>query len=224
MYNFDINVIKTSMPFILEGLKLTVFISVVSCFFAFLVGLLTAFLRNLPNKPIRLAAATYTEFIRNTPLLIQLYILYKGLPALGLSFSGVTCGIISLSLYTGAYIAEVFRSGMSAIAKQQKQASRGLGLTYIQTFQYIVYPQTIRIIISPLCSQFINLIKNSSLVSFIAVTDIFYVVYKGAADDFRIYEFFALGILVYMGLTAVVAILSNYFEQKFQLSTREVKI
>ncbi|MDD3149489.1 MAG: amino acid ABC transporter permease, partial [Candidatus Gastranaerophilales bacterium] len=188
MYIPDISVIKTYLPFILEGLKLTVFISTVGCFFAFFIGLLTAFLRNLPSKPISFVAAIYTEFIRNTPLLIQLYILYKGFPLLGLKFPGIVCGIIALSLYTGAYIAEVLRSGMNSVEKAQKQASRGLGLSYVQTFRYIIYPQTIRIMISPLCSQFINLIKNSSLVSFIAVTDIFYVVYKGAADDFRIYE------------------------------------
>jgi putative glutamine transport system permease protein len=181
-------------------------------------------LRDLPYKNISFLTNAYIELARNIPLLIQLYIIYKVYPHFGLSFSPINCGIIALSIYTAAYIAEVLRSGMNAVAKQQKQAALALGLNYFQTFFIITFPQAIRIVIPALGSQFINLIKNSSLVSFIAVVDIFYVIYKGAADDFRIYEFFLLGTLIYMVLTGVVAIITNILEKNLKVYGREARV
>jgi His/Glu/Gln/Arg/opine family amino acid ABC transporter permease subunit len=197
-------------------LGITVLISAVSSFFAFAIGVFAVFLRIFARNSIKTAVAGWVEFIRNTPLLIQLFFLYKGLPFLGITLSGVLCGIIALSFYTGAYICEVLRSGINSIAKEQYEASFGLGLSKLQTFRLIILPQAIKITIPPLRSQFINLVKNSSLVSFIAVTDIFYVIYKGASDDFRIYEYFILGIVVYMSLTGMILLISKAIEKKLK--------
>lgn len=224
MYNLDFSTLLDSKELVKQGLLMTVYISFVSSILAFGVGVLVTFLRDLPNKNIKRLTVIYTEVVRNIPLLIQLYIVYKALPHLGISFSPVDCGIISLSTYSGAYMAEVLRSGMNSVAKEQKQASYSLGFNYAQTFFMVTFPQAIRIVIPTLGSQFINLIKNSSLVSFIAVVDVFYVVYKGAADDFRIYEFFLFGILIYMVLTGVVGLLTNYLESTCKVYGREVKV
>lgn len=224
MYNLDFSVLLESKDLVKQGLMMTVYISFVSSILAFSIGILVTFLRDLPNKNIKRLTVIYTEVVRNIPLLIQLYITYKALPHLGISFSPVACGIIALSTYSGAYMAEVLRSGMNAVAQEQKQASYSLGFDYAQTFFMVTFPQAIRIVIPTLGSQFINLIKNSSLVSFIAVVDIFYVVYKGAADDFRIYEFFLFGILIYMMLTGVVGLLTNYLEKTCKVYGREVKV
>ncbi len=224
MYSIDFSVILRAKELLLQGFMITLQVSVLSSILAFLLGVFVTYLRDLPNNFYKIITNIYVEAARNVPLLIQLYIIYKVYPHFGLSFSPINCGIIALSIYTGAYISEVLRSGMNSIAKQQKQASYALGLNYFQTFFMITFPQAIRIVIPALGSQFINLIKNSSLVSFIAVVDIFYVIYKGAADDFRIYEFFLVGALIYMVLSGSVALITNILEKKLKVYGREVRI
>lgn len=224
MYQFDINIILETMPQILNGLWLTLFISVISSILAFITGVTIVFLRNTGSKPVRFLTGTYVEVIRNTPVLIQLYIWYKGFPNLDMNLPPIVCGILALSLYTGCYISEVMRSGINSIAHEQYEAARGLGLNRLQTFQLIIFPQAIRIIIPPLGSQFINLVKNSSLVSFIAVSDLFYVIYKGAVDDFRFFEFFLTGALFYMLVTGLIALASNILEHRFRIPGRSIKV
>ena len=121
-------------------------------------------------------------------------------------------------------MSEVLRSGINSIANEQREASKGLGLSELQTFRLIIFPQAVRIIIPPLGSQFINIIKNSSLVSFIAVTDLFYIIYKGAVDDFRFFEFFLIGAIIYISLTGTVAIITNMLEHKFNIPGRIFKV
>lgn len=224
MYALDFSVLLEAKNLIWQGILVTLQVSVLSSIFAFLLGVVILYLRELPNNFIGFLANFYVELARNIPLLIHLYIIYKVYPHFGLSFSPINCGIIALSIYTAAYIAEVLRSGMNSIAAQQTQAAYSLGLNYFHTFFLITFPQAIRIVIPSLGSQFINLIKNSSLVSFIAVVDIFYVIYKGAADDFRIYEFFLFGTLLYMGLTGVIAIIVNIIEKNFRVYGREARV
>lgn len=224
MYEIDINVIINALPFIIDGFKITIFICVISSIISFVIGITTAFFRNHPYSLLKPMAVVYVEIIRNTPLLVQLYIWYKGLPNIGINLSPMFCGILALSIYTGAFISEVLRSGINSIAHEQHEAARGLGLSQVQIFTLIVFPQAIRIIIPPLGSQFINLVKNSSLVSFIAVSDLFYVIYKEAVNDFRFLEFFLVGAVVYMILTGIIAILTNYFEHKFSIPGRMARI
>lgn len=224
MYNFDISVIIESMPVIITGIKITLFISVISAVCAFLIGLITVFLRTMGTKFLKFITISYVEIIRNTPLLIQLYFVYKVFPAFGLMLPPIGCGILALSIYTGAFISEVLRAGINSVASEQYQASISLGLSKFQTFRLVIFPQAIRIIIPPLGSQFINVIKNSSLVSFISATDLFYSVYKGAVDDFRFFEFFITGALIYMMLTGVIALLTNIFENMFKIQGRTAKI
>lgn len=224
MYNIDFNVIIESYPLILKGVKTTLFISVISSALAFMIGLVVVFARTIAGNVYGSIATIYVEIIRNTPLLIQLYFVYKAMPEFGIHFPPVACGIIALSIYTGAYISEVLRSGVNSVTKEQYQAALGLGLNQLQAFRLVIFPQAIRVIIPPLGSQFINLIKNSSLVSFIAVTDVFYVIYKGAVDDFRFFEFFLVGALIYMLLTGFIAVISNVVEKLTRIPGREARI
>ena len=224
MDSFDISVIIKSLPVIIEGIKITVFISVISSVCAFIIGLIIVFFRTTGTRPLKFMAVSYVEIIRNTPLLIQLYFIYKALPDFGLMLSPIACGILALSLYTGAFISEVLRSGLNSLASEQYQASISLGLSKFQTFRLIILQQAIKIIIPPLGSQFINVIKNSSLVSFISVTDLFYGIYKGAVDYFRFFEFFITGALIYMMLTGTVALFTNLFENLFNLQGRAAKV
>lgn len=224
MYEIDINAVIKALPYILNGIKVTVFISVISSVLALVIGIITIFFRSQNLSFLKPLSVIYVELVRNTPLLIQLYIWYKGLPNIGINLSPILCGILALSFYTGAFISEVFRSGINSIADEQHEAARGLGLSNLQTFSLIVFPQAIRIIIPPLGSQFINLIKNSSLVSFIAVSDVFYIIYRESVTDFRFLEFFIAGAVIYMLLTGIVALMTNLLEHKFKMPGRMVKI
>lgn len=224
MYNFDTSVIIEALPVLIEGIKITLFISVISSILAFIIGLIVVFFRTMGARPLKFTAVSYVEVIRNTPLLIQLYFIYKSLPSLGLMLPPIGCGILALSLYAGAFISEVLRAGINSVASEQYQASISLGLSKFQTFRLIIFPQAIRIIIPPLGSQFINVIKNSSLVSFISVTDVFYGIYKGAVDDFRFFEFFVTGAFIYMLLTGTIALATNIFENRFKIQGRTAKV
>ncbi|OGH96838.1 MAG: hypothetical protein A2287_06045 [Candidatus Melainabacteria bacterium RIFOXYA12_FULL_32_12] len=224
MYDFDVNAIVKALPYIINGLKITLFVSIISSIFALIIGITIAYFRSQDNSSLKPLAIIYVEVIRNTPLLIQLYLWYKGLPNIGVNLPAIMCGILALSIYTAAYISEVLRSGINSIANEQHEAAKGLGLSQFQVFTLIVFPQAIRIIIPPLGSQFINLIKNSSLVSFIAVTDIFYVIYRESVNDFRFLEFFLVGAVIYMILTGTVAVLTNILEDKLKIQGRTVKI
>lgn len=224
MQTFDINAIIQALPLIEQGILTTIIISITSSIFAFIIGLSITYLKYCENKPISVICNCYVEIIRNTPLLIQIYIYYKGLPDFGIQMPPMICGILALSLYTGAFISEVLRSGLNAVPIQQSQAAKSLGLSKFKTFHLIIFPQAIKIVIPPLGSQFINLIKNSSLVSFISVVDVFYVVYKQSVDDFRFLEFFITGALIYMVLTGIVAVTTNILEHKCKLPTRRAVI
>ena len=222
MYNFD--TIINTLPQLIKGIEITLFVSLISSVIAFLIGLAIVFARTAVNGLLNKSGTIYVEIIRNTPLLIQLYFVYKVLPKFDIHLHPISCGIIALSLYTGAYISEVFRSGINSITAEQHQAARGLGLNKFQTFSLVIFPQAIRIIIPPLGSQFINLVKNSSLISFIAVTDVFYVIYKGAVDDFRFLEFFIIGALIYMTLSGFIAVISNLIEKFIKIPGTEARV
>ena len=222
MYEIDFSILLEYLNEIANGIKITVFICLLSSFFAFIFGSFLFYLRQCGVKILRKIVICFVELYRNTPLLIQLYILYKGLPQLGIVFSPITCGIITLSIYTGVYISENIRSGKNSIQPEQKNAALALGLSPFQTFLYVIYPQALRHSILPLGSQFINLIKNSALVSFISVTDIFYVVYQGIANDFRIIEFIVLGVCLYSFATLSVSLVTNLIEAKLKLKVSEI--
>ena len=223
MFNFDMAVIIEYIPLLIQGIKITVYISLISSVLAFILGVIIVYLRTFETGPAKFISTSYVEIIRNTPLLIQLYVIYKCFPHFGIMLSPVNCGIMVLTLYTGAFISEVLRAGMNAVAVEQYQASISLGLSKFQSFRLVIFPQAIRIVIPPLGSQFINLIKNSSLVSFISVTDVYYMIYKGAYDSFAFFEFFIAGALIYMLLTGIVALITNLLENQFKLSGRMAK-
>jgi polar amino acid transport system permease protein len=158
-------------------------------------------------------ATAYVELFRNTPLLIQLYLYYRGLQSIGITLEPEVCGILALSLYTGAYLTEVFRSGIQSIPSQQMDGALALGLNRIQAYLQVLLPQSLRIILPPLGNQLISLTKNSSLVAFITVQDLFLVVYKGAVDEFRPAPYFLEGALIYMSIALFISAVIWIIEQ-----------
>lgn len=223
MNNIDFSILLTDYKAILDGIYMTIFVSVVSSVLAFLLGTVFVYFRTSPMKYVRKITDFTVSCIRNTPLLILIYLFYKGLPSIGIVFPALICGISALSIYTAMYISDAILSGINSVPQEHSQAANALGLTRFQSFVYVIYPQALRHSIFILGSQFMNLIKNSSLVSFIAVADIFYVVYKGIADSYRIYEYFILAIVVYCSLTGFVLLITNILQRVYKIPTAEVR-
>ncbi len=223
MYNVDFSIIYESLPQVFEGLKTTVYVCIFAFLLAFLFASIITYFRVLKgNKILEKVIVVFVEFIRNTPLLLQIYVVFKFLPEIGLTFSPIMSGIISLSIYQGVYFSEVIRSGIAQIKGEQKNVAFALGFSSFETFRLIIFPQALKNVISPLGSQVINLIKNSSLLSFIAVSDIFYISYQKIADDFRIIEYFTLCLILYTSLTSIVLIFTYIFEFCLKIKYKEV--
>jgi polar amino acid transport system permease protein len=184
----------------LSGLLMTLWISALSAVLALGIGLVMSFGRLSPNRWVRGAVSVYVEGFRNTPLLLQLYALYRGLPELGITLSPEMCGILGLGLYTGAYVTEIFRTGLVAIPPTQQESGLALGMSRFAVFWMILLPQAIRLVLPPLTSQLISMVKNSSLLFYITVEELFQVVYRGAVDQFQPLEYFIVGAVIYMAL------------------------
>ena len=225
-YNFDWNLVLSGEygGWIIDGLIVTLKISFVSIILSMLVGTLIAVLRMSKVKPLEWFSLAFTEFFRNTPLLVQIFFWYFGsdavlpkavnewLYARDFEFAA---GVISLTVYTSAFIAEEIRSGIFSIPKTQLEASRACGLSFLQAMRYVILPQAFRIIIPPLISQFLNLIKNSSLVMTIGVMDLTYMARQIESYTFHGFEAFTVSTLVYIAISLTVSLLMTQYNKPF---------
>jgi His/Glu/Gln/Arg/opine family amino acid ABC transporter permease subunit len=168
----DWGVIPEYFWFMLAGALLTVFISALSILFGFAGGILIGMGRISSNFWIHGATTCYVEAFRGTPLLIQIFLIFFGLPSLGIYFDPIPAGILALSLNSAAYQAEIFRGGVQSIAKGQMEASRSMGLSYNQTLFNVIIPQGLRNALPAYTNEFITMIKDSSLVSVIGVMEL----------------------------------------------------
>ena len=202
----------------------TLKLSGISIVFALLVGTIIAVFRLTKFKPLEWFALAYTEFFRNTPLLIQMFFWYFG------SYSVLpesvnnwlynhnfefTAGVISLTIYTSAFIAEEIRSGIFAIPKTQLESSRACGLSFIQSMVHVILPQAFRIIIPPLISQFLNLIKNSSLAMTIGVMELTYMARQIESYSFHGFEAFTVSTLIYISISLIVSFMVTQYNKYF---------
>jgi putative glutamine transport system permease protein len=157
-----------------KGFAYTLLLSVCALLLSLVIGVLLGVCSTSHVKPLRAVVRAYVEFFQNTPLLIQMFFLFNGLPFMGIVLSITTIGIVSVGMYHGAYIAEVVRSGIGSITKGQLEAAYSQGFTYWQSMRYIILPQAKRIILPPLTMQAVNLIKNTSTVAVISGADIMF--------------------------------------------------
>lgn len=168
-YRWNWGSVWTYRGLFLRGWLVTVAISAVSLAASCLIGALMALLRRCPVLPLRYLARIYVEGIRGTPLLVQLLIFYYAVsPAFGLE-NRYVAGVLTLSIFSGAYISEVIRAGIESVGKSQLESARAIGLSTAQTYRYVIFPQAIRQILPPLAGQFASLIKDSSLLSVIGI-------------------------------------------------------
>ncbi|MDQ4068722.1 MAG: amino acid ABC transporter permease [Actinomycetota bacterium] len=166
------SVVLENLDVFLQGMRRTVELSVLSFAFAFLLGTIVAAFRVSPVPPLRWASATYVELVRNTPLLVLMFMMVFAFPSIGFTYSYYVSAIIVLSAYTGTFVAETVRSGINAVSTGQAEAARGIGLTFPQSLRLVVMPQALRTVVAPLGGIFIALLKNSSLAVVINVPEL----------------------------------------------------
>lgn len=212
LIKFDL-IIK-SLPSLLEGAQLSLLVSALSVAFGISLGILIATARLSKVWPLRALAGAYVAFLRGTPMIVQIFIVHFGLSELGLTLPALVSGIVALSLNSGAYMGEVFRGGIQSIDIGQTQAGLSLGLTNFQVFRYIVFPQAFRRVIPSMGNEMITLTKDSSLVSFIAITEL---TYKATLIASRTYEDFTMYIgiaIVYFAITYTLSVLLGMLERR----------
>ena len=197
-----------------DGFKVTLLISLIALIGSFLIGAIVAVMRIIPFAPLRWIATAYVEFFRNIPLLVIVFFFYFGTPSLGLQLSGFTAGTIGLTIYTSAFIAEAIRSGILSVPKGQMEAARSSGLGYAQTMRIIILPQAIKIVVPPIGNQFINLVKNSSILALIAGTELMYQADLISAKTYVVFDVYIFVALFYLIITIPLSLGVSYLEKR----------
>ncbi|WP_243354729.1 amino acid ABC transporter permease [Bacillus litorisediminis] len=168
----DFTIIIDGLPLLLKAAIVTISLAVVSIIIALILGFFTALARISKIKLLKIIATVYVSMIRGTPLLVQIFVIYYGLPQIHITLDPIPSGILALSLNAGAYLSESFRASILAVDKGQMEAAVSMGMTYAQAMRRIILPQSIRIAIPTLSNSYIILIKDTSLVSVITVTEL----------------------------------------------------
>lgn len=202
------------LPLYVEGALLTIRIGVIGILLSIAVGIAISIIRYLHLPILRTLASAYTELSRNTPLLVQLFFLYFGLPKIGIRISGEWCAIIGLAFLGGSYMAEAFRSGLESVAAIQTESARVLGFSPTQTMRFVVLPQAFAVSIPPLVANVIFLIKEISVVSAIALPDLMYVTKDLIGNSYKTDESLLLLVSAYVILLLPVSVFGSWLEKK----------
>lgn len=201
------------------GLLTTLYISAFSIVFAILLGIFTGLARISGNPFFKKLAILYIEIIRGTPLLVQIFIFYFFIGTI-LNLDRMTAGIAALSVFTGAYIAEIVRAGIQSISRGQMEAARSLGMSYPQAMTLVILPQAFKRTLPPMAGQFISLIKDSSLVSVISITDLTKAGREVVASTFSPFEVWFTVAALYLILTSGLSFLVQLLEKKMAAQDR----
>ena len=216
-FNLDFKFMLKYLPFIMQGVGTTVYISILSIISACILALFGA-LGRLSKNPIFYGVATfYISVVRGTPLIVQVFVIYLGLPQMGIIIDAVPAGIIALGVNYGAYMTEIFRAGIQSIGRGQIEAAHSLGMTYGQLMKRVVLPQAMRLIIPPTGNEFIAMLKDSALVNFLGVWELFFRAIKIGRQNFKSMETLIIAGLFYW----LVTIFFQYFQSR--LETRMAK-
>lgn len=210
--------LKDYYGFFLEGTKITLFLSLFTIIFGIIFGIIFALMRISHNVVLKSIASIYIEFIRGTPVLVQLCIVYYGLPILGINFPEIMAGIIALSINSSAYVAEIIRAGIQAVDKGQMEAAKSLGLTYSMAMKNIILPQAIKNILPALGNEFITIIKESSIVSIIGIHELMYNTDTVRGNTFKPFEPLIISAMIYFILTFSLSKILSVFERRLRTS------
>lgn len=206
---------STNISFLISGLGFTVSVSIISIFFATLLGLLISIIGLSKLKFVRYINITYIEIIRSVPVLVMILWIYYGLPVLvGINFTAFTAGIIALSICDSPFLAEIFRSGFEAVPRGQNEAGTSLGMRFYERFRLIILPQAIKIILPALGNQFVYMLKMSSLVSIIGLNELTRKANELVVSQYRPLEIYTFLVLEYLVLILVISYLVRRMEKK----------
>ncbi|WP_312420766.1 amino acid ABC transporter permease [Anaerospora hongkongensis] len=219
--NFDFDLVVNSFPLLLLGAGVTVQITALSVGFGLLIGMFVGIARLSQVRLVKFLATVYVDFIRGTPLLVQIFLIYFALPMIiGQRIDPFIAAITACSVNSGAYVAEIFRAGIQSIDKGQMEAGRSLGMTWTQTMRFIILPQAFKRIIPPLGNEFIAMLKDSSLVSVIGFEEL---TRRGQLIIARTYGSFEIWLTVafiYLVMTLTISRLVDYLERRYKIDDK----
>ncbi|TAA72591.1 amino acid ABC transporter permease [Planococcus salinarum] len=207
-----------ALPYLLEGLQITLYIFFIAIIFGFLIGLLMALLRLSPFKILNWISKIFVDAIRGTPFIVQLFFIYFGLNSFEyLSMDNTTAGIVTVAINAGAYFSEIIRAGIQSIDKGQTEAARSLGLNSTQNMRHIVLPQAFRRMLPTFTNQAIISLKDTSLLSVIGVADLTQEGRIQASATFQAFEIYLLLGIIYFIVIYLLSMLASFVERKFVL-------
>lgn len=201
---------------ILKGSVITVELFTITIILSLLLGVLVALGKTSKIKPLRIILSLYTWAFRGTPLLLQLFFIYFGLPVIGINLDPMVAAALAFTVNYGAYFAEIFRGGIESVDKGQFEAAKVLGMSYSKTMIKIIIPQAIKIVIPPICNENTNLIKDTSLVAAIGLGDLLRGAKEGVMSDFTIFPF-VIAAVMYLFLTSFLVFAFSKLEQRFNV-------
>jgi len=210
-YVFQFGTVLDHAPLLLYGAWSTIWMTAFGTVGGLFIAIFCVFLGATGSKSVRLLVESYVEIIRNTPFLVQLFVLYFSLPALGIRLNADQAAVIGLSVSFGGYATEILRSGIEAVSRGQIEAGRSLGLHRIMIFRHIVMPQAIKIIYPALSSQITILLLGSSVVSAISATELTAISNSLQSQTFRSFEFYFVAAGMYLIISALLKLFLNTF-------------
>jgi len=208
----DFDLMVKSAPFLLKGAGYTVELSLGGMVFGLSLGFLIALMRLSKRKSLQMLARTYVSFIRGTPLLVQLFVIYYGLAQFGLRLDPIPSALIGLSLNVAGYTGEILRAAIASIDKGQWEAARALGLSWGQTMRLVILPQAARVALPPLGNSFISLVKDTSLAATIQVPELFRQAQLITARTFQIFTMYLTAAILYWLISTAL----NWFQLRME--------
>ncbi|MBQ7661470.1 MAG: amino acid ABC transporter permease [Clostridia bacterium] len=214
-------------PLLLDGLKVTVAISLISIALGLVIGFLSCLMGLSRVAPLRWISKGYIWLIRGTPMIVQAYFVFFAIPALvsmfasGFKFSSFSAGVITLSLNAGAYLSEIFRSGIQAVPVGQTEAARSLGLTPTKTMLRVVLPQAFKITVPSIVNQFIISVKDTSILSVISLPELVNITKQYTGASYKLFEPYSFVALFYLVIISVLMVLSKYIEKRMNYGAQK---
>lgn len=214
MMSLNFSVVGESLPLLAKGTLITVEVTFLALILGTTLGLLGGLARLSQHKTIRNLAGAYVSIFRGTPLLVQLFIWYFGLPEIGIQPSPMIAAVIGLALYSGSYQTEIVRGAIQSVEKGQMEAARSLGLSYFKAMRFVILPQAFLRMLPPLGNEFVALTKNSSLVSLVTLQEVVLTADMIISRTFRALELYLAVAAIYYVITSLITILTRYAEKR----------
>ena len=212
----DIGFVTKYLPMYVEAAKLTLRLGITGILFSIIIGIICSLAGYYRVPVIKRITAIYIELSRNTPLLVQLFFLYFGLPKIGIMLSSESCAVIGLSFLGGSYMAEAFRSRLEAVEKSQVESALAIGLSHPQAMRYVVFPQALAVSVPALCANVIFLIKETSVFSVVALADLMYVAKDLIGLYYQTDEALLMLVIAYLVLLLPVSLAAGWLERRLR--------